>query len=379
MLFMGFGLLMIASDCEDPYGPPDPSPQLWPQWSSDGTRIVFGGPRIYVVESDGSRLQWVDGPENYSDGIYSPSISPDGSRMAFVTYRYKTDGLHNWEIGTSALDGSDERRLTKNEALDVNPVWSPDGTLIAFLSTRDSGYVGKFNLYVMQADGSDVRSVVPSVQSSSSPGLWSPDGSRLAFRGEGPIWGEGPIYVVSSNGLDLRKLGSAMGQPAWSPDGQHLGYARVDPDGEDNLFTLVIVSVDGSEKREIFSAPFSDSVRANWYSYVSDITWSRDGSEIRFVATQFVPVPTRGDSFREVTGVHAIKTDGSGLRMMAELEPPGLTAWSPDGSSIAVSMDYVRFKPFVVDSNSVLLYTVDSNGSDMRVLLRGVPLRERED
>ena len=75
---------------------------------------------------------------------------------------------------------SDVRRLTENESLETNPVWSPDGTRIAFLSDRGNS-VGRFRLYTMAADGSDVRSVAPSVRASGDPPVWSPYGELLAF------------------------------------------------------------------------------------------------------------------------------------------------------------------------------------------------------
>jgi Tol biopolymer transport system component len=81
-----------------------------------------------------------DGP---FDG--APAWSPDSRRIAFVSAR---DG--NFQIYTMRADGSDQNRLTFNDAFDAFPAWSPDGRRIAFVSTRD----GNDEVYTMRADGS---------------------------------------------------------------------------------------------------------------------------------------------------------------------------------------------------------------------------------
>ena len=151
------------------------------EWSKDGSRIVFSrAPSgVFVVEADGSRM-WSLPPgspigTDVSMGSFSPAISPNGARVAYaipVTTNYSAD------IVTSAIDGSDVRRLTDNKALDAYPAWSPDGTEIAFISDRPKPGL---HLYIMDPDGSNVRGLVPSVGLSRHAPVWSPDGSRIAF------------------------------------------------------------------------------------------------------------------------------------------------------------------------------------------------------
>lgn len=75
-----------------------------------------------------------------------PAVSPDGTKIAFVSTR---DG--NSEIYVMDADGSNPVNLTRHPSADLDPAWSPDGTKLAFASSRD----GNFDIYVMDADGSD--------------------------------------------------------------------------------------------------------------------------------------------------------------------------------------------------------------------------------
>jgi Tol biopolymer transport system component len=135
-----------------------------PSWSPDGRRLVYR-----AVGSHGKGLRIVDletrvvrvlttgsGHENF------PSWSPKGDRIAFTSDR---DG--NYEIYTIRPDGTDVQRLTRTPGNDAHNAWSPDGQWIAFTSARggfkDEAPLHPYNpqpygdLYVMRADGSDVR------------------------------------------------------------------------------------------------------------------------------------------------------------------------------------------------------------------------------
>ena len=109
-----------------------------PAWFPDGSRLAFGhAGGVYVVDSAGSHLQLVDGGGEF-DLANAPSVSPDGSRIAYAAY--ERDGgsgdrweiVTAWEIVTTKPDGSDKRRLTENDRFDIDPVWSSDGTSILF-------------------------------------------------------------------------------------------------------------------------------------------------------------------------------------------------------------------------------------------------------
>jgi dipeptidyl aminopeptidase/acylaminoacyl peptidase len=173
----------------------------FPVWAPDGSRIALlsgtGTSRdILVIGADGSdQTNLTNNP--FDD--YNPSWSPDGKRIAFVSSRdapwiltpvpghegvpYIPGDYSIQQIYVMNVDGSRQTRLTENKTGGVGdfaPTWSPDGTRIAFISSRQ--------VYVMNADGSDqTRLTTVSEGSLLYDVAWSPDGRRLAFNSSGGI------------------------------------------------------------------------------------------------------------------------------------------------------------------------------------------------
>ena len=127
-----------------------------PRWTSDGQHLAFssnleGNTEIYVVNvlATEQRIRLAGPVTRLTFDVHwdsSPDWSPDGSRIVFQSDR---DG--DPEIWVMRSDGSEQMQLTHNRVGDSNPVWSPDGTRILYTSERDGGV----DVFLMNADGSE--------------------------------------------------------------------------------------------------------------------------------------------------------------------------------------------------------------------------------
>jgi Tol biopolymer transport system component len=197
-----------------------------PNWSPDGSMIAFysdrgGNDEIYVMNADGSDQTRLT--DNYYED-YDPTWSHDGSRIAFVSNR---DG--DFEIYVMNADGSEQTRWTDNSDQDSDPTWSPDDSRIAFESYLDSIR----EIYVMNADGSEQTQLTHNSDGGGWSPAWSPDSLQLAFvsqRGGNYLGGYFDIfdiYVINADGSDLIRLTDKSyigGSPAWSPDGSWIAF-----------------------------------------------------------------------------------------------------------------------------------------------------------
>lgn len=185
-----------------------------PAWSPDGQQVAFESGGIYVMNADGSnRRALVDTDDDY----YEPAWSPDGSHIAFNSYREASSG----DIYTQAFvvnkDGSGLVHVpdqAKEDAYYSAPRWSPDGKWLGLYATLDDA----IDVYVVRPDGSGFKRV-------SDGGLyfepvWSPDGSRIAFLGaKEPTEAGGNLYVANADGSDQTMIAEAVvhGRIAWAP------------------------------------------------------------------------------------------------------------------------------------------------------------------
>ena len=356
-----------------------------PEWSSDGTVMVFdtghgAGPTgIYVVDAEGTWLHRVpEGPSapRFFNYDVAPDLSPDGSRVVYSTLRYSTGSpwnrIHSWEIATSRPDGTDHRRLTKNKHEDDDPVWSPDGARIAFISDREAEADGtRYHVYTMAEDGSDVRRIAPGGKNGLPILLtWSPNGRYVAFEDRDrelhasnePI--RHFIATVSSDGSDFRRVfesESEVRSLVWSPDSRHLAFVVHVPD---EVAIIETIGLDGLDRRELARFGGDESI------WIDELFWSLDGSEIRFDASW----PKKGGSDRTSyqSGVFAVNADGSNLRELTEGAdlPWANLAWSPDGSRIAVRSRRPPLRFGTSGLEDVVLFTMAPDGSDKRILVR---------
>ena len=252
------------------------------------------------------------------------ATSPLQSKMVFTS---KRDG--NPEIYTMANDGSNQTRLTFNEASDSAPAWSPNGQQIVFDSTRD----GNREIYVMDADGSNQRNLTRHPAFDVAPD-WHPDGDRIAFmRGEEIAY----IYTIDLDGNNLTLITKAdyVGTPRWSPDGKRIAFeAFFDNVNNDGNHGGIYVADANGRNRWLVS-------REGDWEFIKMGGWSPDGQQIMYKESRergqngdwvnTIVIATLHRSKREVIGFDEVKLPPSPLL--------GAQAygWGADGKSIIMS------------------------------------------
>ena len=173
--------------------------------------------------------------------IYPGAWSPDGSRIAFSSSK---DG--NAEIYVMDRDGSRVERLTDHPGIDVSPTWSPTGREIAFTSDRS----GSPQVYVMDADGLNLTRISLRGSYNAEPS-WSPsmEFSEIAYasRIRGAVF---DIVILDLLTKQIRQITNQRGlneSPSWAPNGRHLAFASTRA-GDSQIFT---VNRDGSNIRQL--------------------------------------------------------------------------------------------------------------------------------
>ncbi len=321
-----------------------PSPTATPS-AAQGERIAFASERdgnweIYSMNPDGSAARRL----TEHDAIdREPVWSPDGQRIAFVSNR---DG--KWGIYAMLPDGSAASRIAKHDAHDWNPVWSPDGQRIAFISDRDadqSHSPATREIYSMNADGTEIIRLTDNDFEDDAP-AWSPDGQRIAFVSKRD--GNADIYAVNADGTGITRLtthASADWQPAWSPDGSRIAFVSL-RDADMSYFPpateIYSMNADGSDLTRLTNNDLVD-----W-----DPVWSPDGRRIAFNASS-----GHAHSF-----IWTMNADGSGA---VTLSRGHSQVWSPDGLRIAL-VDYPGNGDIIRGDTE--LYAVDVDGSEITQL-----------
>ncbi|MGD0274387.1 MAG: hypothetical protein ABSB96_11770 [Gaiellaceae bacterium] len=223
----------------------------------------------------------------------------ESGKIAFVNDRNGTPSIY-----TMNADGTDVRRLVPNQPQGAFPAWSPGGQVVLFSVLVSDQPENKYELWTMGANGGAVHRFLSGQSSEPISSTWSPDRKKIAFYRNGYLW----IANVDRTGVrQLTRSDFSDGAPSWSRRGQ----IAFDRDG-----SIWVVDIRTGAKRSLGSG--------------SEPSWSPDGRKLVFVAA-----PSDGAN----NDIYVMRANGSGRHRLTataganEIQP----TWSPNGLWIAFS------------------------------------------
>ena len=309
----------------------DPTPIM------EGVASVPSGAANYAVAADGSlvyvkgsagaavgqrTLVWVD-RQGRQEAINVPAraytyarLSPDGTRVA-LDARDQQNDIWIWDLARETL-----QRLTNDPGLNRSPVWTPDGTRVAFTAERD-GYVE--SIYWQKADGSGVPERLSVGSTIQMPASFSPDGKRLLINTPlAPPWNVGMLSLEGERREEtLLKTKFSENNGDVSPHGRWLAYES-----------------DESGQGQVYLAPFPDVNTSKRQVSTGGGTrplWSKDGRELfYYVAPDTVMAVPVSPGPNLALGKPAVVVKGSYARAVS---PGRHYDVSPDGKRFLLLKD----------------------------------------
>jgi Tol biopolymer transport system component len=244
-----------------------------PAWSPDGRRLAFktaqfGSNQLAVINADGTGETLLTRTFRFSEG--QPAWSPDATKLLYrrTPENPLVQNADIWVLDVDASAKDPTQPVTQPVLLRTGderyPSYSPEGTQIAFRGDLDLAEPsGDEELYVMNADGTNVRQLTSNADFDSAPS-WSPDGRRIVFERAtagtfmpGVEAHEKDIYVMRADGSHVRRLTDSPGLdegPEFSPDGTKIAFSS-DRDGQQEIY---VMDADGSNPRRLTDNPARD-------------------------------------------------------------------------------------------------------------------------
>jgi lysophospholipase L1-like esterase len=216
----------------------DPSADIDPAWSPDGTKIAFASNRdgdneIYVMNGDGTGVTKLT---SNTANDQEPTWSPNGAYIAF-----RSDRTGNNEVFTMTAAGGSQTNITNNSASDFAPDWSPDGAEIAFQRFTSGTATGQGNeVLKANANGQGQLNLTNNASTiNDGRPSWSPDGATIAFHSN-RVGSTFKIFTMGATGGTATQRSTGAGndtKPVWAPKGNFIAFTST-RDGNDEIYTM---------------------------------------------------------------------------------------------------------------------------------------------
>lgn len=293
------------------------------------TRVAGTAQPPVIAAGSGAVVTGLAGGLINSVSLQDPSGTAEEARIAFYSNR---DG--NYEIYSANPDGTGQKRLTNDLAEDSSPIWSPDGTRIAFLSRRNN----QVGIWLMNAaDGSGLVQVTPNGEDERDP-YWAPDGNLYVAR---KITADNyDIYKIDLTNNNARAaIGPSSApefSPMLSPDRSKIAFSTT---RGGNGWAIWVMNADGSSP-----------LRLTYGGNEQEPVWSPDGSKILYNGV---------DSNHNVQ-VYSISAGGTGQTQLTTQSENFQPHWSPDGKSIYFTS---------IRSGRHSIYSMDPDGGNQKPVI----------
>ncbi|HSX06728.1 MAG TPA: choice-of-anchor U domain-containing protein [Candidatus Saccharimonadia bacterium] len=253
------------------------------------------------------------------------------------------DNQSNMQIYTMNADGSDVQQLTNDTNYNIFPVWSPDGTKLAYMSTDFGDQTTQ--IFVMDADGSNKVDISNDDNTQNGEPTWSPDGSKIAYSSIPADYSTSyAIKTMSpdgSNKIILTNGTSDAFYPTWKPDGSQIAFSCIDSQQVAQICTM---NPDGSNLQHVTSGTAVD--------YTS-VAYSPSGTEFAYATYD-----TSNNDIINIAELGTMNTDGSNAHILntADHSNVGNAHWSPDGTKLI-------YDSYDSSETAQRIYTINLDGS----------------
>ncbi len=290
------------------------------------------------------------------DRVSDPQISPDGKQLLFVvTDVLKDENRTNSDVWIAPVNGGGTaaRPFAVSPKGDRNPRWSPDGSSVAFVSTRG----GSSQIWIAPAGGGEPRQLTTISTGADQP-VWSPDGKTIAFvSAVYPEFSGKPF--AESDKLNAGKDAARDTGKVKARIFTQLLYRHWDSWVDDKRQHLFVVPSAGGEPRDVTPGDRDAVPTSSTFSAGDEFDFSPDGTELAYTAT---PLPVREQAWRTNHDIMTVNLASGAVRQITtNPAADGLPRYSPDGQYIAY---HAQARPdFEADRWQLMLYDRKSGKS----------------